>query len=701
MAKNNRKPLSRQAKLNITFLVVFILFLALILRLGYLQIIKGKKYVDEVSKRSQIIVEHPVPRGRIFDRNGKIMVDNEAKYAISYTRTNTTSIEEMLSTAQKLSKLITIDVSKLSERDRRDYWVANNLEEAEKLLTKEERARASSAKTQKERQEINSENYKLQLERIPFEKIDNYSEEELQIIAIYKMFNSASAFSPYIVKNVDVTVEELSRVSENLNKLPGVDTLIDWERKYVYDNTLRSILGKVTTNEEGLPKDGLQDYLANGYKRNDKVGKSYLEKQYEEVLRGQKERVIYEVDKSGKISEVVSAEGGERGQDLMLTIDIDLQLAVEQIVIDELLSNKNRASSPYFNRAFVVVLEPNTGEILALVGKQYLKNADTGEYEILDMSLGTFTTAYEMGSSVKGASVLTGYNTKAISQGTVLVDEPLYIAGTKRKSSYAPYNVKGMGKINDLDALRRSSNVYMFKIAIEIGNGNYVRNGPLKMDDGAFDTIRNYFAKFGLGVYTGLDLPKEDYGYVGSGKDPGLLLDLTIGQFDTYTPLQLAQYVSTIANGGNRQATHIVKSIHAPKVNDIANIGEVVTAIEPNTLNTLDNSAEEIERVREGFRQVTQKSGGTAFSVFGKASYLPAGKTGTAESFYKTDSGTVVSTTNLTFASYAPYENPEIAMSVVVPWVSGSSGINLNIAKRVQDYYFAQNEEAEATDAPN
>lgn len=118
--------------------------------------------------------------------------------------------------------------------------------------------------------------------------------------------------------------------------------------------------------------------------------------------------------------------------------------------------------------------------------------------------------------------------------------------------------------INDLTALERSSNVYMFKTAIAIGKGKYISGHSLPLDYSAFDKFRYYFSEFGLGVKTGIDLPNEATGYVGTKRQSGFLLDFAIGQYDTYTPLQMAQYVSTIANGGYRMKPQVVKEVRKP-----------------------------------------------------------------------------------------------------------------------------------------
>lgn len=248
-----------------------------------------------------------------------------------------------------------------------------------------------------------------------------------------------------------------------------------------------------------------------------------------------------------------------------------------------------------------------------------------------------------------------------------------------------------MGTINELTALKQSSNVYMFKTAIAIGGGTYRPNQSLKINPDAFTTIRHYFSQFGLGVKTGIDLPNELGGFQGQSTRGGFLLDLSIGQYDMYTPMQLAQYVSTIANGGYRMKPLLVKEIRDPSI-DGKTPGRTIQQFEPVVLNRVDMKTEYIQRVQEGFRRVMQEPGGTAYSYFANASYKPAGKTGTAEAFYD---GPIKSrrndpTYNLTLVGYAPYNDPQVSFAIVVPWATqgDSDGINNRIGRRILDAYF-------------
>lgn len=681
--KKKKRPLV-PFRLNILFFAVFILFSMLILRLGIVQIVYGDDFKREIERTEDVTVKNPVPRGKMYDRNGKVIVDNTPLNAITYTKYQNTTQEEMLEVAEKLAGMIEKDTKKVQVRDKKDYWLMKHPEEAKKKITKKE------WDLYEDKELTDKELYKLQVDRVTDEEINSLSDKELEVLAIYREFNSNYAQTATIIKNEGVTPEEFAIVSENLEDLPGVDTTTDWKREYAQGDTLKTILGNVTSSDRGIPKEQLDYYLSRDYSRNDRVGISYIEKQYEEVLQGQKAKVKNKTDKGGNIlgTEVISE--GKRGKDLVLTIDMELQKAVEKILEDELKAAKRSGNTRLLDRGFVVLTNPYTGEILAMAGKKWEKNPATGKYEWSDYAYGTFATSYNVGSAVKGATVYTGFQEGVIRPGSIINDRPLYIKDTPVKASWRR---SGFGSISDLRALQVSSNVYMFEIAIRLGNGHYVAHRPLPMDIKSFYKMRESFAQFGLGVRTGIDLPSESAGFTGKLVN-GKQLDLAIGQYDTYTAMQLAQYVSTIANGGTRIQPHIVKEIREP-VMESDELGPVIQEIQPKVLNKLDGKDEWLKRVQSGFRMVMQGDG-TASRKFAGATYRPAGKTGTAEAFYdgfeRSRFGEIPpEVMNLSLVSYAPYEKPEVAMAVLIPWAyQGNTGpsVNTDIGRKVLDTYF-------------
>ncbi|MGG3470698.1 penicillin-binding protein 2 [Neobacillus pocheonensis] len=682
MENPKKKKSHFPVRLNILFFSVFFLFSILILRLGFVQIVYGENFKRDLERKEDITVSNPVPRGKMYDRDFKVIVDNIPKNAITFTNEGF-SQKEMLETAEKLAKLIDKKTDKVTVHDQRDYWFLKHPDLVEAKITKEEKLLYDAKKLS------DRDLYKLKLERISPEELKE-TNQALEVIALYREFINGYKYTPQIIKNENVTEQEIAAVSENLQSLPGVDTTTDWDRAYSFENTLKSVLGKVTKSDEGLPADRLDYYLSRGYSRNDRVGKSQLELQYEDILHGYKSKVKNITDKSGNVIETQPITEGKKGNDLVLTIDMDLQMAVDKIIEEELWAAKQWPGTSLTDRAYVVLMDPRNGEVLAMSGKKIERSKETGKVEMIDDALGTFTTTYNVGSAVKGATVLTGYKTGAISPGTVFDDAGLKIQGTPLKKSYAY-----LGKLNEINALKKSSNVYMFRTAIRIGKGHYEYDKPLNIDNSTFDTIRKSFAAFGLGTRTGIDLPNEQTGVKGQSNLPGYLLDLVIGQYDTYSAIQLAQYVSTIANGGYRMQPHVVKQIREP-VDGSNEPGPVVKDINPTVLNTIDAKKIWMNRVQTGFRKVMQEPGGTAYKFFSDVTYSPAGKTGTAEAFYD---GPLRShfgkepppVMNLSLVSYAPSSNPEVAMAVLVPWAYAGkedNRANLKIGRRVLDMYF-------------
>ncbi|MEF7563316.1 penicillin-binding protein 2 [Cytobacillus sp. T106] len=683
MNKKRKKKNHVPMRLNMLFFAVFLLFSMLILRLGVVQIVYGDDYKREIERTEDVTVNNPVPRGKMFDSTGKVIVDNTPQNAITYTNKGA-SQEEMLKVAENLASLIQKDTEKVQERDKKDYWIIKNQDKADAKVTQKE-LDALKEKYEDDK-EFNKKVYDLKLDRITEEELSSLTDKDLEILAIYRDFTSGYALTPQIVKNKDVTNEEFAVVSENLQFLPGVDTTTDWERYYAFGSTLQSVLGRISKSDEGLPAEKVDYYLARDYSRNDRVGKSYIELQYEDVLHGQKAKVKNITDKGGSLLKTETISEGQRGKDLVLSIDMELQKEVEKILEEELRAAKRSPGTALLDRAYTVLMDPMTGEILTMAGKKIVDG------EMQDDALGNITTTYNVGSAVKGATILTGYKEGVIQPGSVIFDGPLRIKGTPIKKSW-----KNFGPLDDINALKYSSNVYMFQTAIRIGDGVYKPDRPLPLNEEGFDTIRDSFAQFGLGVRTGIDLPNEQTGFKGMSDKPGFMLDLAIGQYDTYSNMQLAQYVSTIANGGNRMEPHIVKEIREPLM-DNSELGPILEEIKPKVLNRLDVEENWIERVQEGFRRVMQEPGGTAYGSFGGKgkTYKPAGKTGTAEAFYdgprREDFGKEPpETMNLSLVSYAPSDNPEVAMAVLVPWAYQGSvdhGANKKIGERVLDAYF-------------
>src|SRR5690625_243453 len=681
MLKEKKKKSRIPFRLNILFFIIFLSFSVLVIQLGIVQILEGETFQTEIDRTVEDISKIPVPRGKIYDRNHQLVVDNKAMYSITYTPPKRVQPMDKLKLAQKLvhyMKMDEDDVDRITERNKKEYWYLMNKEEAVNRLT------------EKEKEELDDiEQYDLALERITDEDIGDLTEEELQVIAIKRELDKAYALTPQVIKNSNISPEEYAKIAENLSELPGINASTDWERQLVTGEALQSIIGSITTQEQGIPLEKMEYFLSRGYNRNDRVGKSGLEQQYEEVLRGRKEQVKFTTTKEGEVIDSDIIVPGERGKDLVLTIDMDFQEKVDKIVLDEL---KKARGKSYHNRfavdALAVVINPKTGEILALSGQHYNEKEDKYESEPFK----TIYDAHRPGSVIKGATILAGLNSGAISPGQTFYDRPIKIYETPTKGSWT----SGIGSVNDINAIKASSNVYMFYVALRmIGEYRYPfpDNATATFNRAGVQELRNNFQQFGLGVNTGLDFPSEGTGYVGKDPNPGLMMDFAIGQYDTYTTLQLAQYVSTIANDGYRVQPKLVKEIRYPSVDET--LGAIYQYNETNILNEIEANNDYIKRVQEGFWKVFNERGGTGYHQWANKSYRPAGKTGTAENEIFEDGKLIANTENLSLVGYAPFEDPEIAFAVIVPNlgnIKGQYSVNHMIGKRIMDAYFLNND---------
>ena len=508
------------------------------------------------------------------------------------------------------------------------------------------------------------------------------SEDDNKAAYLYYLMNKGYTYDEKTIRTDDVTDEEYAYISENNKELVGFNTRLDWERVYPYGDTLKTILGKVSTSSQGLPQEDKDYYLKQGYSLNDRVGISYLEKQYEKYLKG--EKALYEVVNSNELKLVSE---GKRGNDIVLTIDIRLQQELEKILSEEVINTKNEPNTKYYDHSAAIIQDPNTGEILAMASKQ------VKDGKIIDNTTSILTSPVTPGSVVKGASILVGYNEGVIKIGETMVDECIQIKGTNEKCSS-----KTLGKIDDITALAKSSNVYQFKTAIRVSGYEYSRGMGLPLVQSAFDKYRSMYHSFGLGVKTEIDLPVESLGY-GAKKDTqaGNLLDFVIGQYETYTPIQLSQYISTIANKGTRIEPHLLKEVHESTEDE--SLGKVIYTFEENVLNTISTKEEYMDRVREGFNAVINSTGGYGRGYM-DYSYNPSGKTGTSQSFIDTDNDGVIDTETITsnFVGYAPNDNPKMSITVVSPNSSMpntstdyASLVTMRITKRLTSAYFTLN----------
>lgn len=655
------------------FLVVIIVcFVIVCFRLYQVMIFDHNKYTKKLTELSYDIVEgSSSPRGRIYDRNYNILVDNKSVKTITYKKRKGTTTKEMIDLSYLVSSHIELDYLKITDRAKREFYLAKYPDICNKKISDQERKKVQMKKL------TNNDLMELKIKRITDDELSKFNDNDLKAAYLYYLMNKGYTYDEKNIKS-DVSDSEYAYISEHNEELDGFNTKLDWERVYPYGDTFKSILGTVSSSNQGVPADEKSYYLSKGYALSDRVGLSYLEKQYEDYLKG--EKALYKVVNSHELSLL---KDGMRGNDIVLSIDIKLQQEVERILSEEVLKTKGEANTDYYDHSSAIIQDPNTGEILAMASKRVVNG------KIVDFTTSLLTSPITPGSVVKGASMLVGYNTGVIKIGEYMIDECIKVAGAPQKCSSHT-----LGRINDITALAKSSNVYQFKTAIRVNGQEYNYGMKLNFNQKAFDTYRNMYHSFGLGVKTGIDLPIESLGYSSTDTSAGNLLDYVMGQYETYTPIQLSQYVSTIANGGSRLQPHLLKEVHEA-TND-SSLGKTILTVDRKVLNTIDTKPEYMARVKEGFYAVMHSSGGYGVGYIDQK-YDAAGKTGTSQSFLDTNNDGIIDTETITssFIGYMPTNNPRISIIVTSPDSSHpnsqtdyASLVTLHITKAITNKYF-------------
>ena len=460
-----------------------------------------------------------------------------------------------------------------------------------------------------------------------------------------KKVNNSYKYEDIILKN-NLTENEVSLVLNS--DVKGLFIKESFERFYPYKDTLKNVLGSVGF----IQKENKNYYLKKGYKLYEKVGISGLEREYEEYLKGTNAK--YKVNNDNSLTLI---SHGKKGSDLYLSIDINLVNEINTIIKEELVKAKKHLNTQYLNDAFVIVGNPKTSEVYSLNGQRYL-NDNT----FTDISLNNINSAFTMGSVVKGATISVGYKYNLIEKGKKILDGCVKLKNKTEKCSF-----KELGYLDDVSALKMSSNYYQFLIAISLLGKKYTPNMDLNASEKEFNIYRDMLSSYGLGIITGIDLPNEKPGLKGNIISDDLLLNLAIGQYDTYTPIELFNYINTLAMKGKR--------ISPSLVNEIKNNDFIIFKNKHEVVDNVQISNDDFNQIHKGFYEVMNNGTGLGFM---NKNLLPAGKTGTSESFIDTDNDGKIDTKTLTLtmAGFFPYDEPKISLIVVCPNTSHNNGKN-------------------------
>ena len=614
-------------------IIIGLFFIIVIIRI--INLSNNKSYYEQIfqDKINIYVNGSSAPRGRIIDINGKVIVDNKPVKTIFYHKVKNS---DELDISRKLADLIDKDFS-YDETILKRYYYLNNKEEVNNLITKEEYDLYNKRKITDE------ELYNLKLQRISLKKIKALNKIDKKAAYIYDLMQKGYSYDNKII---------LKNVSDDLynkiidSNITGVFGGILWERTYPYGDTLRSILGSTGP----ITKETKDEYLNKGYDMSDIVGTSYLELQYEEYLKGKKAK--YKVLENNTLK-LISEE--KQGNDIVLNIDIEVQKKLESILEKQMLKAKKEKNTGLYKESYAIVSDPLTGNIIAMSGKRYLK-----DNTFSDVTSNIINTSYTVGSVVKGATITVGYNNNLINEKTKVNDSCVKLYLVPKKCSY-----KRLGKVNDITALKESSNYFQFLIAIGLTGKKYHYNMKLNATRKHFDIYRDTLADYGLGVLTGIDLPNEKEGIKGNIISDDLLLNIAIGQYDTYTPIMLSTYINTIASDGY---------VRTPKLlSKVVKDNKVIYENNNYPIRKVNIEDKYLKRIKKGFNLVTTK--GTARGYITNKT-TSAGKTGTSQTVYKGKK-----TISTTFVGFFPYEDPKYSITIVSPNISTFKGNNTFISR--------------------
>jgi len=482
---------------------------------------------------------------------------------------------------------------------------------------------------------------------------------------INKKIEAHTGFDPIRIK-ADVTPDIVTIIEEQKNNYPGVIIEVQPIRDYMNKEEAAHTYGYVSEiNDMELEKK-----KDEGYKSGDIIGKFGLEKIYDKELRGENGGQQVEVDVTGKPVQIIGNKPPTPGDDLYLTIDKNLQTAAEKAVDEQL-------KLIHANAAAVVCMNPQTGEILAMVSRPafdpnlFAHGISSKDWNKLNnnpyhpMDNKAITGEYPPGSTFK---IITG--TAALTEGVVTPSELIMDSGHHWIIPKGNAEGEALGLINFQQAMAHSDNVYFYEMGNRLG----------------IDRLEKYARMFGLGKITGIDLPYESDGLVANRRykeknfeDGDWYLsetfDAAIGQgFNLVTPLQAAMVMGEIAADGKRYKPHLVNRIVGPD-------GKTVREFKPELLGTLDVPAEDIQLVQTGLHEVTKY--GKAASIFRGFPIEIAGKTGTAENPHGRDHGW--------FVAYGPFANPDIVVAVIVEQGGFGSQSAVPIGRKILEAWFGLN----------
>lgn len=681
------------------YIVVIVISVIFIATLFNLQIVNGQNYREQSEKRMLRTKNITAPRGEIYDRNGVILATNKLSYDVELYKVRVSTKEQndgILRLVEILNENSDKVYSTFPVNDDLNGFNFENTEEEQKW---KKEMKLDSTLTFDQVIDKYIEKYELQ----------DYSDNRLNQIKMveikyeanlngYSLFNSAT-----IAK--DISQKSVAKIGEEKYKIYGISIVSVPKRYYPNGNLLSHTIGyvsKISSTEYEKKKE-------QGYNVNSVIGKAGIEQSFEKYLRGNDGVIKEETDTLGNVSSQTETTEAKSGDNVTLTIDYRLQKVAEESLLNTIngLQNGTLVGKKFSdaNAGAVVVLDVDSGEVLAsasyptydinsLIGGISLKDWNALQNNSLHPMLNRVVSGiYSPGSTFKMLVGMAG-----LMNGKITVDEKYYDPGIY-PYGYHPkcwlYTDRHMthGWINIEGAIKGSCNCYFYEVGRRIGISEIVKYAKL----------------FGLGQKTGIELSGEAAGTIAGADDKsedglkspwylGDTLSAAIGQSgSSYTPIQLANYIATIANGGKLNKVSLIKSVD----NEVAGTSESLADINKYTSEytgvnfeekDLNINSEYIDAIKKGMLSVTSETGGTSYIVFKNSDIQVAGKTGTAQVPNGNNNGI--------FVGFAPYDNPKIAVVAVIQH-GGEGTYTANVVKPIMEEYFnidkesKQNEKAQ------
>ncbi|UOF89257.1 penicillin-binding protein 2 [Fodinisporobacter ferrooxydans] len=592
------------SRLNVLFVIVFLILVSLVIRLGFLQLTKGATYRSLATDSHLDQMPIPAPRGFIYDRNHQLLVSDNPSFTLMYSGTLGKDEPQFKTLVNRIHNVIPeISEDEIGKRMTANPWLS----------------------------------------------------------VTHRVYTGLNE-------------KQVSFIREHQNDFPGCNIIEEPQRNYLNGDLAGHVIGYLNS----IPGDKASSYEQQGYQKDDKVGMAGVEMQYESYLRGKDGRLTVQVDSNNHLVHNFGMDPAPvKGDDLILNIDSGLQQAMQAILQQSVLDLQKKGKPA--KTATAVAMNPSTGEIYAMASYPYFNPQwfveGIGKHMqqwYVSQNNWAIQGLYPPGSTEKPLTAMAALQDGVITKNTSIDDSGEFVWDG---GHFHDWVLSGHGKVDVERALAVSCDTFFYNVNYWFAGES---DGP-KAHSHVMDRLRYYQQAFGLGVPktgTGIDLPYEASGFLSDGGNPGDLMFAAIGQDEEFTPISLAQYTSAIANGGKRMEPHIVKQI-------VDANGHVVKEFQPNVLNTVPVSPENLKIVQEGMQRVVTDPDGTAHYIFLGAPYTVAGKTGTAEV------GTVPNNNDTSvFIGYAPVDHPQIAISVVVPAGGHSSDSIGPISRGIFDYYF-------------